>query len=1090
MSIQYLDFLAAKQSIAVEGGFDIPLHGIDGRLFGFQKAIVRRAISAGKLCIWADCGLGKSWMALEWARHVSDHTVKPVLIVCPLAVARQFVGEGTKLDVTVEHSRDGVHSANVVVTNYEMLKHFTASDFGGVVIDESSCLKAFDSKTTTGIIEMFARTPYKLACSATPAPNDHMELGNHAEFMGVMSRAEMLAMFFTHDGASTSKWRLKGHARSRFWQWVSTWAIAVRTPADLGFDDSAYRLPKLTTHSHVIDTVLPAKDGQMFQLEATTLTEQRQVRRASLGDRVAAAAYFVNQSQEQWLVWCNLNDESKALAAAIPGAVEIVGADKPETKEQAIADFQAGTIRVLVSKPSIFGFGVNLQNCRNAVFVGLSHSFEAYYQAIRRIYRFGQTQPVNSHIVYHALEGAVIANVERKQRDFKDMTEQLVGYMTTDIDGSTTQRETSPYKRDLVAGEGWSMHLGDCVEVVSELSDESVDFSVFSPPFASLYTYSNSDRDMGNSSSVEEFQQHFQFLIAQLHRVIRSGRLVSVHCMNLPSSKQNDGVIGLKDFRGDIIRAFQAEGFIYHSEVCIWKNPVVAMQRTKAIGLLHKQLVKDSALSRQGIPDYLVTFRKDGANVNPVAGPLTEFVGENPPASSGDPVRDSIDMWQRYASPVWDDINPSDTLQHRSARENDDERHICLAKDSLVLTYHDGYKPIQDINVGRDLVLTHKGRWMPVIAKAKTSDAAETLSVNAAGVSGLVVTPNHKLWARDVGDAVHHLKERAKQTDPGWHEAQALNKGYLNLQCPPSDECSDFTDDELWMIGRFVADGHWHTGTSGRTSLHISVGDKKRDAFLSVAGDMAGTSHRASSGCVQYRIKDPHAKLRSSLADCGKYAHEKQFPPFVLRLGRVQAKHVLDGYLSGDGHFNQDRCRWNASSASKKLLLGLQLLILRVYGVTSTLHAGRGERQKTIKGRDVTCRQEWVLSFQSHGWGHSFVDDLGAWKKITKIQSAGIQETWNIQVLEDASYTAEGCIVKNCPLQLSVIRRALQLWTNPGDVVLSPFGGIGSEGYVSLEMDRQYIGVELKQSYWNCAVNNLRSLEHAGDQGQLFKDAS
>ena len=226
-------------------------------------------------------------------------------------------------------------------------------------------------------------------------------------------------------------------------------------------------------------------------------------------------------------------------------------------------------------------------------------------------------------------------------------------------------------------GKDWIAYNGDCCELVKGLPDGSIHYSVFSPPFASLYVYSNSDRDLGNCANHEDFGVHFQFLVRELYRVIMAGRLVSFHCMNLPKSKTRDGIIGVRDFRGELIRAFEAEGFVFHSEVCIWKDPVTAMQRTKAIGLLHKQVVKDSAMSRQGIPDYLVTMRKPGVNSEPVAGKLETFAGEDAPRMGEDPVRNSINIWQRYASPVWMDINPSDTLQFRSARENDDERHIC-----------------------------------------------------------------------------------------------------------------------------------------------------------------------------------------------------------------------------------------------------------------------------------------------------------------------------------------------------------------------------------------------------------------------------
>ena len=320
--------------------------------------------------------------------------------------------------------------------------------------------------------------------------------------------------------------------------------------------------------------------------------------------------------------------------------------------------------RVLISKPSIFGFGLNFQHCHNEAFVGLSDSWEEYYQAMRRCWRFGQKQPVTVVIVTSESEGAVLANIQRKEADANKMAQEMINHMhelnEQGLRGSI--RTQDEYKTDVATGNDWTLHLGDCVDVARTLPDESIDFSVFSPPFASLYTYSALERDMGNSKTLDEFKTHFRFLVKELFRLIKPGRNVSFHCMNLPTSKQNHGYIGIRDFRGDLIRMFQEEGFIYHSEVCIWKDPVTAMQRTKALGLLWKQLKKDSCMSRQGIPDYLVTMRKPGENPNPVDHTSDEF---------------PVAQWQKWASPVWMDIDPSDTLQFRSAREHKDERHIC-----------------------------------------------------------------------------------------------------------------------------------------------------------------------------------------------------------------------------------------------------------------------------------------------------------------------------------------------------------------------------------------------------------------------------
>lgn len=664
----YNDFLQSKRLVAQPVGFEAG--PVNDMLFPFQRDVVRWALKRGRAAIFSRYGTGKTPMQLEWSRHVAEHTNGNVLILAPLAVAQQTAREGEKfgIGVTVCRTQADVEQG-INITNYEMLAHFDPRAFSVVVLDESSILKSYDGKTRTAIIEAFGQTPYRLACTATPAPNDHMELGNHAEFLGIMSRVEMLAMFFTHDGGDTSKWRLKGHAEKEFWSWVCSWAVMLRTPSDLGYSNEGFDLPPLHYHQITVDVTHQeqAADGAqlyLFPVEAQTLIDRRNARKVSLIDRVQAAADLVNASDDAWIVWCNLNAESEALTKAIPGAVEVTGSDSNEHKERAMLDFTRGAIRVLVTKPSICGFGMNWQHCHKEAFVGLSDSFEELDQAIHRCHRYGQQHPVDVYFITSELEGAVVRNIERKRQEHEKMTDQMIEQMrdlnTAAVHG--LERETMDYTVSCVAGTDWTAHLGDCVEVVRGLENDSIDYSIFSPPFASLYTYSNSERDMGNCKDEHDFYQHFIYLVRELYRVLKPGRLLSFHCMNLPATKQNEGYIGIKDFRGDLIRMFQAVGFIYHSEVVIWKDPVTAMQRTKALGLLYKQLKKDSAMSRQGIPDYLVTMRKPGTNPDPVTKNPDDF---------------SVDLWQRYASPVWFDINPSDTLQKESAREAKDERHIC-----------------------------------------------------------------------------------------------------------------------------------------------------------------------------------------------------------------------------------------------------------------------------------------------------------------------------------------------------------------------------------------------------------------------------
>ena len=691
--MDYQEFLDSKRITVPPSGIEVD--GINAALFSFQGDIAKWGLKKGRCAVFAGTGLGKTPIQLEWARNVPGN----VLILAPLAVSQQTVREGVKFGITVNLCRSQADmKPGVNITNYEMLHRFNPAAFNGVVLDESSILKSYSGKMRTAIIEIFAETPFKLCCTATPAPNDYMELGNHAEFLGVMTRAEMLSMFFVHDGGDTSKWRLKGHAVQKFWEWVASWAVMLQKPSDLGYNDNGFILPPLNINQITVKSEKPP-EGSLFAIEAQTLQERQAARRSSIEDRVKAVAEIVNRSDEPWIVWCNLNGESEALFKSIDGAVEIRGGHSPEYKEKAMLDFSEGRIKKLITKPSIAGFGMNWQHCCKQAFVGLSDSFEQYYQAVRRCWRFGQKNPVDVYVVTSDTEGAVVANIQRKERDFEAMLSGMISATQEITRGNFrgTRREAAVYESGMAEGKNWTLYMGDCVEVINDLADNSIHYSVFSPPFASLYTYSSSERDMGNCRGEDEFLQHFGYLVDELYRVIMPGRLLSFHCMDIPAMKSRDGFIGLKDFPGDLLRAFQGAGFIYHSRVGIWKDPLIEATRTKALGLMHKQVVKDSAMCRQGLPDYLITVRKPGDNPEPIDHPdgFTEFIGEDEPEApkveptlkdsrknkkismvKADPVY-SHHVWRRYASPVWMDINQSNTLQRTSAREEQDEKHIC-----------------------------------------------------------------------------------------------------------------------------------------------------------------------------------------------------------------------------------------------------------------------------------------------------------------------------------------------------------------------------------------------------------------------------
>lgn len=666
MTSDYDAFIASKSRKPIAHGFDTTLE-LNPALFEWQKLVVKWAVKQGRCALFEDCGLGKTLQQLEWARHVQHHTGGMVLILCPLAVADQTVSEGKKFGIEVVHvhSQEECNGPGIYITNYERLDKMDAHSFAGVVLDESSILKAFMGKTRISLTNAFSETPFRLCCTATPAPNDFMEFGQHCDFLGVMPSNEMLMRYFINDTMNFGTYRLKGHAENDFWRWVSTWAACVSKPSDLGFSDDGFNLPPLNMVQHVVDvdTSEGAEDGDLFRLGAMSATNIHKEMRLTCSDRVARCASLVNESTECWIVWCNTNYEADELKKAIPCAVEVRGSDSEEKKERALNDFTDGKIRVMITKPSIAGYGLNWQHCANIAFVGLSYSFEDFYQALRRSYRFGQKRQVNCHVITAATEHGVLSTVQRKIEQHRDMQTKMklsAAYLRNDND------ERLRMKTDIVKKETakWTAANADCVRLARSIESESIDFSVYSPPFASLYIYSADQQDMGNNANDEEFFQHYGFLIKEKLRITRQGCLSAVHCKNIVNYAGRDGMAGLRDFRGEIIRAHVDAGWAYHSEVVIWKDPVIEMQRTKAQGLLWKQLRADSRYSRVGMPEYVLIFRKWGENMK--AAPVEHTMESFP-----------VLEWQKVASPVWMDVNQTRVLNGEIARDNADEKHIC-----------------------------------------------------------------------------------------------------------------------------------------------------------------------------------------------------------------------------------------------------------------------------------------------------------------------------------------------------------------------------------------------------------------------------
>lgn len=684
----YEDFLRAKLVSAESHG--VAPVSLNPLLFDWQREVTAWALERGRAAVFLACGMGKTWIQAEWAHRITETTEGRVLILAPLAVAHQTIREAARLDIEVVYARNQAQADasgyRIVITNYECLADFDSAAWIGVVLDESSILKSFTGKTKRALLDAFAETPYRLACTATPAPNDHMELGNHADFLGVMASNEMLARWFINDSMRAGNYRLKAHGERDFWRWVSSWAVCAEKPSDLGdYEDGGFALPPLIIKGHLVADTGRAHDrGKLFLGDASpSATDMWSDKRETAQDRCAMASEIVGTDLESpWTVWCETNHEADILKGLLPECIEVRGSESMEAKERKLDAFSDGDARIIVTKSSIAGFGLNWQHCSDVVFVGLTYSFEKLYQAIRRSWRFGQARPVTVHLISAESDQGIVAAVERKQEEHDQMVSRMVtATREFGLAARKDRRFLTEVETEDFSGEGWRIVLGDNVPQTQAMPDNSVALTVTSLPFSNLYIYSDSVADMGNSADHEEFFQHFSYLAPELFRITMPGRLCAIHCKDLPLYMNRDGAAGLYDFPADIGRTMTAAGWTFHSRVTIWKDPVTEMQRTKNHGLLHKNFTDRGEVCRQGMADYLMVFRawkpeQEDKQIQHVPQPGT-FIGDQPPAS-WDSDRDwSIQLWQRYASPVWFDIRQPRVLTTRGSRDEQDEKHIC-----------------------------------------------------------------------------------------------------------------------------------------------------------------------------------------------------------------------------------------------------------------------------------------------------------------------------------------------------------------------------------------------------------------------------
>jgi len=972
MTASYAEFLRSKAIVYRPSGMAVEASAIHPMLFPFQRDMVAWAVRKGRCAVFADTGLGKTLVQLEWARLIGERT----LIVAPLSVARQTVREARKIGMDVHYTRDGADVTDGInITNYEMVDHFQAEQFGAVVLDESSILKCLSGATRRKLTEMFADTPYRLCCTATPAPNDITELGNHAEFLGVCTEAEMRAMFFINankehtilddkgrifrrkgSNKGGQEWRLKHPAEEPFFRWLASWAICMTKPSDLGYEDDGFILPPLNIYPQFLRAEY-TPDDQLFFTGLHGIADRHAVRRKTLSTRIEALAKLVHTddhsgirstsgettqqmrdmrllgyeqseqlpsgrplpqngesqrsslpelqpsigevqgqarsaeggrkvSGDQWVIWCGLDAEQRAVEQILGDAcVSIYGSLDPEEKERRLGMWLDGSARFLVSKSRVCGFGLNLQCAANMVFLGLNDSWEMWYQCIRREWRYGQTRPVNVHVLMSDIEAEIYHNVMRKDamaaRLRKGLIEHIQLFEREELAMKPVTR--GDYVTATTRSDRFTMMLGDSCERLGELDDNSIDLQVSSPPFSNLFCYSNSSHDLGNSRNMDEFAEHYRFIIREVLRVTKPGRLSCVHTSDIPAMQSRDGYIGVKDFPGEVIRAHEAEGWTFVGRAMVQKNP---------------QALRD-----------------------------------------GTPV-----------------LTPN------------------------------GWVAIEQLEVG-DAVIGSDGK------------PTEVVDVPFHGVQPIYrVTFDDGMW----------------------------------VECGP---------EHLWSV-RSKSRNAWKTRRTDALCAHGTTDDARRTAYEVpiVSRDPDGMSWFPVQLGETRRIMDVTPTGEQALCTCISVAAPDGLfvtTGYVLTHNsqaiRVKSKALLFVQLRKD-------------SADSRPAMIDQVLIFKKPGENAVpiVPVANGEMDN----------ETWIE------WAH------GIW--------LGISESDTLQFGGARGADDEKHV---CPLQLGTIERCVKLYSNPGETVLSPFAGIGSEGYVAIKHGRKFIGCELKPEYYEVAVNNLTDAE-------------
>jgi hypothetical protein len=1183
---QYNQFLLSKIRLSQKQGFELDIDLINPFIKPHNKIMVKWLVEGGRRACFASFGLHKTVTQLEAVRLTLEKVGGGKgLIVCPLNIKQEFQQDAInilKWEKAPKFIRriEEAEGDGVYLTNYETIRDgkMDPAHFVVASLDEASILRGFGgTKTFREFMKLFtgdagpmgnrrgeSQVKYRFVATATPSPNEYIELLAYADFLGVMDTSQAKTRFFKRDSTHADKLTLHPHKEEEFWLWVASWAIFVTKPSDITgneADDEGYVLPELDLRWHELKSdhskAGSDKSGQrlMFIDQNLGLQGASKEKRSSLQDRISKMMELRNEDiNAHRIIWHDLEAERLAIEKAIPEVVSIYGKQDYEEREQAILDFTYGKFQELAAKPVIAGSGCNFQRyCSWAIYLGIGHKFNDFIQSVHRLQRFLQSKVVRIDLIYTEAERSIRKSLETKWQNhnklISKMTEIIKKYGLSHSEMAKALTRKIGVERVVVRGQKFLAINNDNVDEFQkydEIKDNSVGLILTSWPFSNQYEYSPNYADFGHSESNEEFFKQMDFLTPLTFNKLMPGRLAVIHVKDriTPMGLSGMGVQTSYPFHVDCITHMIKHGFAYMGMKTVVTDVVRENNQTYRLGWTEQ--CKDGTKMGVGMPEYLLYFRKpatDRTNAYadiPVVKAKKEWdrkqkEWKNPDGysrarwqmdahgftrSSGNRgitpnelaamEPDKIFQWfkaytqneiwdfeyvveiaetlemhgklpssfmllqpQSWSEEVWTDVTRMLTL-NGSQWSKGKEMHLCLAKGSLILT-REGYKPIEQINYG-DLVLTHKGNWKPVVAKACT-DINPVVQLKAQGVANLTLTSDHKVWARKNNKA--RRLDYLPSTEPEWIESKDMKGGFVNLKLPEVEE-SKFTKTEWWLIGRYLADGHYH---DARNQFFISVGNKKIDEFKSICSEFIGHENKAE-GCSQFGLNISSIELKNILHKCGHGAENKQVPIEGICLNVEKSEALLSGYLSGDG------CKIDnqiiACSVSRALMLGMAMVAQRARGVIASVFAGKKPGKHNIQGREVNQKQLWQLSWRKGDRSFGKILDDGAWMPVRNVADMGMAETWTIQVADDASYTAEGCIVKNCPMQFDIADRCIEQLSNPGEIVLDYFAGLFTVPYRAILKGRIGYGIELSPKYFLDGVSYCRAAEENMNMPTLF----